>query len=35
MYTDTHLHLDRREFAGEIDAVLARAQAAGVTRLIN
>ena len=35
MLTDTHLHLNRREFAGETAAVLERAAAAGVTRFLN
>lgn len=32
---DTHLHLNRREFAGETAAVLARAAAAGVRGFMN
>lgn len=35
MLIDTHLHLNRREFAGEVDAVLDRARAAGVAGLLN
>lgn len=35
MYTDTHLHLNRSEFAGETSAVLARAAEAGVERFLN
>ncbi len=35
MLTDSHCHLDFPEFAPEIDAVVARAQAAGVGRLIT
>lgn len=35
MFTDTHLHLNRSEFAGEVEAVLARAADAGVTRFVN
>ncbi len=35
MLFDTHLHLNRREFAGEVPDVLARAAAAGVTRFLN
>jgi TatD DNase family protein len=33
--TDSHCHLDFPEFAPELDAVLERARAAGVTRLIT
>jgi TatD DNase family protein len=32
---DSHCHLDFPDFAGEIDAVVARAAAAGVTRLVT
>lgn len=32
---DTHAHLDHRQFAADLPAVLARAAAAGVTRLIT
>lgn len=32
---DSHVHLNRREFAGEVDAVMARARAAGVTGFLN
>lgn len=35
MLIDTHLHLDRPEFAGEVDAVLDRAREAGVAGLLN
>lgn len=35
MFTDSHLHLNRSEFAGEVDDVLARAADAGVTRFLN
>ena len=35
MLTDTHLHLNRDEFADDRDAVLARARDAGVTRFLN
>ncbi|MBN2906839.1 MAG: TatD family hydrolase [Rhodobacteraceae bacterium] len=33
--TDSHCHLDFPDFAGEIDHVIARAQAAGVTRMVT
>jgi len=32
---DSHCHLDFPDFAGEIDAVIARAAAAGVTRMVT
>ena len=35
MLIDTHAHLDFPDFADELDAVLARAAAAGVTRVIT
>jgi TatD DNase family protein len=35
MLTDTHAHLDFPEFAGQLDAVLARAREAGVHRVIT
>ncbi len=35
MLTDSHCHLDFPEFAPEIDAVVARARAAGVGRIIT
>jgi TatD DNase family protein len=35
MLIDTHSHLDFPDFAGELDAVLERAQEAGVTRIIT
>jgi TatD DNase family protein len=34
-FVDTHAHLDDEAFAGETDAVIARAAAAGVTRIVN
>ena len=33
--TDSHCHLASRQFVGEVDAVTARARAAGVTRMIT
>ena len=33
--TDTHAHLDDTQFAAELPAILARARAAGVTRIIT
>lgn len=35
MLTDTHAHLDFPDFAADLDAVLARADAAGVKRIIT
>ncbi|HWG05371.1 MAG TPA: TatD family hydrolase, partial [Beijerinckiaceae bacterium] len=35
MLIDSHCHLDFPEFAEEIDAVIARAEAAGVRRMIT
>jgi TatD DNase family protein len=35
MYVDSHCHLDDKRFAGDIDAVLDRAAAAGVTRILT
>lgn len=35
MIIDTHAHLDFPEFEGEIDAIIARAAEAGVTRIIT
>ena len=32
---DSHCHLDFSDFGGEVDAVIARAQAAGVARLVS
>src|SRR5260370_22953398 len=32
---DSHCHLDFPDFAGELDAIVARAQAAGVERMIT
>ena len=33
--TDSHCHLDFPDFAGELDAVISRAHAAGVTRMVT
>jgi TatD DNase family protein len=35
MLVDSHCHLDFPDFAGELDAVLARAQAAGIERIVT
>ncbi len=35
MLTDTHAHLDFPDFAGDLDDILARATAAGVTRILT
>src|SRR6516164_11053286 len=35
MLIDTHAHLDFPDFAGELDAVIARARASGVERIIT
>src|SRR5262249_32689609 len=35
MLIDSHCHLDFPDFAGELDAVVARAQAAGIARLLT
>jgi TatD DNase family protein len=35
MLIDSHCHLDFPDFAGELDAVVARAQAAGVARMVT
>ena len=35
MLVDSHCHLDFPDFASEIDAVLARARAAGITRMVT
>src|SRR6266852_3093584 len=32
---DSHCHLDFPDFAGELDAIVARAQAAGVARIVT
>ncbi len=33
--TDSHCHLDFPDFDGEVDAIIARARAAGVTRIVH
>ncbi|MCE8472713.1 TatD family hydrolase, partial [Rhodovulum sulfidophilum] len=33
--TDSHCHLDFPDFANELDQVVARAEAAGVTRMVK
>ncbi len=35
MLIDSHCHLDFPDFAGELDAVVARAQAAGIARIVT
>jgi TatD DNase family protein len=35
MLIDSHCHLDFREFAAELDAVVARARAAGIARMVT
>jgi TatD DNase family protein len=35
MFTDTHAHLDFPDFADDLDEILARATAAGVTRIVS
>ncbi|TMV57779.1 hypothetical protein FGG78_36970, partial [Thioclava sp. BHET1] len=32
---DSHCHLDFPDFAGEVDAIVARAREAGVTRMVT
>ena len=35
MLIDSHCHLDFPDFAGELDAVMSRAQAVGVARIVT
>ena len=35
MLVDSHCHLDFEDFAGELDGIVARAQAAGIVRMIS
>ena len=35
MLIDSHCHLDFPDFAGELDAVVTRAQAAGIARIVT
>ena len=35
MFYDTHAHLDYPDFAEELPAVIARAEAAGIARIIS
>jgi TatD DNase family protein len=35
MLVDSHCHLDFPDFASELDAVVARARAAGIGRLVT
>jgi TatD DNase family protein len=35
MFIDSHCHLDFPDFAGELDAMMARAQAVGIVRLVT
>ncbi len=35
MYIDTHAHLNHRQFAADLEAVIVRAKEAGVTQIIN